>query len=68
MAEAIAIDVKGWGLSYGMFEDNPDKVAGAPGASEPGQAPQHGAARPIEPGSLRHHGEGISRARAGREA
>ncbi|WP_337177834.1 type II secretory pathway, component PulD, partial [Paludisphaera sp.] len=28
-AEAIALEVKGWGLSYGMFEDNPDKVAAA---------------------------------------
>ena len=28
-AEAIAIEVKGWGLSYGLFEDNPDKVAAA---------------------------------------
>ena len=28
-AEAIALDVKGWGLTYGLFEDNPDKVAAA---------------------------------------
>ena len=28
-AEAIALDVKSWGLSYGLFEDNPDKVAAA---------------------------------------
>ncbi len=28
-AEAIALDVKGWGLSYGIFEDNPDKVGAA---------------------------------------
>ncbi len=28
-AEAIAMDVKSWNLSYGMFEDNPDKVAAA---------------------------------------
>ena len=28
-AEAIAIEVKGWGMSYGLFEDNPDKVAAA---------------------------------------
>ena len=28
-AEAIALDVKSWGLSYGIFEDNPDKVAAA---------------------------------------
>ena len=28
-AEAIALEVKGWGLSYGLFEDNPDKVASA---------------------------------------
>ena len=28
-AEAIAIEVKNWGLSYGFFEDNPDKVAAA---------------------------------------
>ena len=28
-AEAIALDVKSWNLSYGMFEDNPDKVAAA---------------------------------------
>jgi type II secretory pathway component GspD/PulD (secretin) len=28
-AEAIAMDVKGWGLTYGMFEDSPDKVAAA---------------------------------------
>ncbi len=28
-AEAIALDVKGWGLSYSMFDDNPDKVAAA---------------------------------------
>ena len=28
-AEAIAKEVKGWNLSYGLFEDNPDKVAAA---------------------------------------
>jgi type II secretory pathway component GspD/PulD (secretin) len=28
-AEALAMDVKSWNLSYGMFEDNPDKVAAA---------------------------------------
>ena len=28
-AEAIALDVKSWGLTYGLFEDNPDKVAAA---------------------------------------
>ena len=28
-AEAIALDVKNWGLTYGFFEDNPDKVAAA---------------------------------------
>ncbi|MDR3619511.1 MAG: type II secretory pathway, component PulD, partial [Paludisphaera borealis] len=28
-AEAIALEVKNWNLSYGMFEDNPDKVAAA---------------------------------------
>ena len=28
-AEAIALDVKRWGLSYSLFEDNPDKVAAA---------------------------------------
>ena len=28
-AEAIALDVKGWGFSYGMFEDSPDKIAAA---------------------------------------
>ena len=28
-AEAIALDVKSWNLSYGMFEDIPDKVAAA---------------------------------------
>ena len=28
-AEAIALEVKGWNLSYGLFEDNPDKVAAA---------------------------------------
>ncbi len=28
-AEAIALEVKGWGLSYGMFEDSPDKIAAA---------------------------------------
>ena len=28
-AEAIALDVKKWGLTYGLFEDNPDKVAAA---------------------------------------
>jgi type II secretory pathway component GspD/PulD (secretin) len=28
-AEAIALDVKKWGLSYGMLEDTPDKVAAA---------------------------------------
>src|SRR5262249_22274297 len=26
-AEAIALEVKQWGLSYGLFEDTPDKVA-----------------------------------------
>ncbi len=29
VAEAIALEVKGWNLSYGMFEDNPEKVAAA---------------------------------------
>ncbi|HMB08459.1 MAG TPA: hypothetical protein VKP69_32600, partial [Isosphaeraceae bacterium] len=28
-AEALALDVKGWGLSYGLFEDSPSKVAAA---------------------------------------
>ena len=28
-AEAVALDVKGWGLSYSMFEDSPEKVAAA---------------------------------------
>jgi type II secretory pathway component GspD/PulD (secretin)/tetratricopeptide (TPR) repeat protein len=28
-AEALAMDVKGWNLSYGMFEDSPDKVIAA---------------------------------------
>ncbi len=28
-AEAVALDVKSWGLSYGMFEENPEKVAAA---------------------------------------
>ena len=28
-AEAIALEVKRWGLTYGLFEDNPDKVAAA---------------------------------------
>ena len=28
-AESIAQEVKGWNLSYGLFEDNPDKVAAA---------------------------------------
>ena len=28
-AEAIAMDVKTWNLTYGMFEDTPDKVAAA---------------------------------------
>jgi type II secretory pathway component GspD/PulD (secretin) len=28
-AEAIALEVKQWGLSYGIFEDSPDKVAAA---------------------------------------
>ena len=28
-AEAIALEVKDWGLTYGFFEDNPDKVAAA---------------------------------------
>ncbi len=28
-AEAIALDVKTWNINYGMFEDNPDKVAAA---------------------------------------
>ena len=28
-AESIALEVKGWGLSYGLFEDSPDKVAAA---------------------------------------
>jgi len=29
VAEAIALEVKGWNLTYGMFEDDPDKVAKA---------------------------------------
>ena len=28
-AESIALEVKQWNLSYGLFEDNPDKVAAA---------------------------------------
>ena len=28
-AEAIALEVKEWELTYGLFEDNPDKVAAA---------------------------------------
>ena len=28
-AESIAQEVKGWNLSFGLFEDNPDKVAAA---------------------------------------
>lgn len=28
-AEALALDVKSWKLSYGLFEDSPDKVAAA---------------------------------------
>ena len=28
-AEAIALDVKKWGLTYGLLEDSPDKVAAA---------------------------------------
>ncbi len=28
-AEAVAIDVNSWGLSYGMFEDKPSKIAAA---------------------------------------
>ena len=28
-AEAIALEVKGWGLSFGFLEDTPDKVAAA---------------------------------------
>ncbi len=28
-AEALALDVKSWGLAYGLFEDSPDKVAAA---------------------------------------
>ena len=28
-AEAIALDVKSWNLTYGIFEDTPDKVAAA---------------------------------------
>ncbi len=27
--KSIALDVKRWGLTYGLFEDNPDKVAAA---------------------------------------
>ncbi len=28
-AEALALDVKSWNMSFGIFEDNPDKVAAA---------------------------------------
>ncbi|MBV8233684.1 MAG: hypothetical protein JO329_27210, partial [Planctomycetaceae bacterium] len=28
-AEALALDIKSWNLSYGFFEDNPEKVAAA---------------------------------------
>ncbi len=28
-AEAVALDVKSWNISYGMFDDTPDKVAAA---------------------------------------
>ena len=28
-AEALALEVKRWGMSYGLFDDTPDKVAAA---------------------------------------
>ncbi len=34
-AEVIALEVKNWGLNYGFFEDNPDKVAAAARAPAP---------------------------------
>ncbi len=37
-AEAIALDVKSWHLSYSMFEDNPDKIAAAARALRSRQA------------------------------
>ena len=32
-AEAMALDVKSWNMTFGVFEDNPDKVASAARAS-----------------------------------
>jgi len=34
-AEAMALDVKSWNLSYGMFDDTPDKVAAAARGASP---------------------------------
>ena len=59
-AEAIAQEVKGWNLSYSLFEDNPDKVAAAARAlrkrDKIRNTPHQGTA---QPGRLRRSGPGI---------
>ena len=68
-AEAIALEVKGWNLSYGLFEDNPDKVAAAARALRKRDrirnTPAQGAG---QPGRLRRAGPGIAAADEGRQA
>ncbi len=53
-AEALALEVKQWGMSYGLFEDTPDKVAAAARAlRRRDKLREHAAARAVEPGCLR---------------
>ena len=60
-AEAIALEVKNWGLTYGVLRGQ-SRQGGrrGPGLAPPRQDPQHAAARAVEPGSLRHPGAGIA--------
>ncbi len=54
-AEAIALEVKGWGLDLRHLRGQSRQDRGrGPGAAPSRQDPQHAVARPIEPGSLRH--------------
>ena len=65
-AEAIALEVKSWNLSYGLFEDNPDKVAAAARALRRRDGIRNAAPRAGQPGRLRHPGPGVATADDGR--
>ncbi|MDE2508133.1 MAG: type II secretory pathway, component PulD, partial [Planctomycetota bacterium] len=46
-AETVAIDVKSWNLSYGMFDDTPDKVASAARALRRRDSLRNGSAKEL---------------------